>query len=155
MEIVITIAITIIVLRLLWSLIVGVLKKIINKVLSRLKWTKRVKKISRSGVVTGEDYEAYVANRLLEQGFLTSYYLTRTTGDYGADIIGTYKNGVRVCIQCKFWANNVGISAVQEIYAARNMYDCPLAMVVTNSEFTKSAIELAQRTGVILLPRYF
>lgn len=155
MEIVITIAVTIIVLRLLWGLIVGILKKIINKVLSRLKWTKRVKKINRAGVISGEDYEAYVANKLLEQGFLASYYLTRTTGDYGADIIGTYKNGVRVCIQCKFWANNVGISAVQEIYAARNMYGCSVAVVVTNSDFTKSAKELARRTGVILLPRYF
>jgi len=91
MEIAIAIVVVIIALRLAFRLIGWVSNKIVYKIAGRLKWRKRVRKINKSAVVTGEDYERYVANRLLSEGFLTSYYLTKTSGDYGADIVGTYK----------------------------------------------------------------
>lgn len=69
--------------------------------------------------------------------------------DQGADLIVS-KGGGRTVIQAKFHNGRVSNKAVQEVVAARAHYGAEKAMVVTNSSFTKSAIELALSNDVEL-----
>lgn len=101
----------------------------------------------------GTVYEHYVGNRLLIEGYTDVDY-TPVTGDFGADILARNPYGEKVCIQCKRYAETVGIDAVQEISAAKQYYGCDKALVITNSTFTPSAKELANKTGVDLIERY-
>ena len=68
----------------------------------------------------------------------------------GADVIA-YKNNVKYVIQVKFYNNPVGNKAVQEVVGAIGMYKADKGIVVTNSSFTKSAIELAEANNVELI----
>ena len=79
---------------------------------------------------------------------------TPVTGDYGADIIATDKDGLKVCIQCKRYDNPVGIDAVQEVIAAKQYYGANRAVVATNSVMTQQACNIAQKTGVELWERF-
>ncbi|MFC4803452.1 restriction endonuclease [Filifactor villosus] len=62
--------------------------------------------------------------------------------DYGADLIIS-KNGETIAVQAKRYRNKVGIKAIQEAVASMKVYSCNRAMVITNSYYTKSALELA------------
>lgn len=101
----------------------------------------------------GTVYEHYVGNLLLIEGYTEVDY-TPVTGDFGADILARNPHGEKVCIQCKRYAETVGIDAVQEVAAARQYYDCDKALVITNSTFTSAAKELAYKAGVELKERY-
>lgn len=75
---------------------------------------------------------------------------TKVTGDQGADLlvrIGQH----RLAVQVKGYVSSVGNAAVQQAYSATKFYNCHGCMVITNSVFTASAIELAQATGCILI----
>lgn len=99
--------------------------------------------------MTGLEYEHVVARYLQNNGY-TNVIVTQASGDYGIDVIA-YKDGYKYAIQCKYYTGSVSLEAVQEAVAGKAMYDCDRAMVVTNSTFTKSARQLAQANGVILL----
>jgi len=73
----------------------------------------------------------------------------KVTGDQGADLILS-KDGEKIVVQAKKYAGKVSNKAVQEIAAAKKYYNADRAMVVTNSAFTKSAIELAFSNDVEL-----
>lgn len=99
---------------------------------------------------TGHDYEYFVAQYLRDRGF-RRVSVTKASGDYGVDVTA-YKNGKKYAVQCKYYTGNVGVSAVQEVVAGKSLYNCDVAMVVTNSEFTAAAKTLAKSNGVILRP---
>jgi restriction system protein len=63
------------------------------------------------------------------------------------------RDGVRTIVQAKRWTKNVGVKAVQEAVAAKPMYRCEQAMVVTNRHFTAQAQELAHANLVTLWDR--
>lgn len=63
------------------------------------------------------------------------------------------KSSAKIGIQAKCYASAVGNAAVQEAVAGKVFYGRGKAMVVTNSTFTKSAVELAAANGVILWGR--
>jgi HJR/Mrr/RecB family endonuclease len=44
----------------------------------------------------------------------------------------------------------LGNTPVQEVYAGKTFYRCHVGVVMTNSTFTKGAVELADSVGVIL-----
>jgi hypothetical protein len=71
------------------------------------------------------------------------------TGDQGADVIA-FSSGLRIAVQCKRHSSPVGNQAVQQAEAARQFYDCSVAMVVGTSGYTTSARQLAGKLGVIL-----
>lgn len=98
--------------------------------------------------MSGEDYERYCIALLSQTGW--SAEETPTSGDQGADIVAV-REGVRVVIQCKRYASNVGNAAVQQVFAAMAFYQADHAAVVTNADYTPSAIELAEGIGVLLL----
>ena len=98
----------------------------------------------------GHQYEHRCAQYLGENGF-TNITVTQGSGDQGIDVIA-YKSGIKYGIQCKYYEGTVGNKAVQEAFAGAKFYDCAKAMVITNSTYTKSATELAQKLDVILMP---
>ena len=97
----------------------------------------------------GRRFEEYVAELLRAEGW-RSVEVTRTSGDFGADILAISPDGVRTCIQCKLYSAPVGVKAVQECIAALAYYDGDAAMVATNGTFTAAARELAEHAGVAL-----
>jgi len=93
------------------------------------------------------EYEAWCHERLVDAG-----WTSRTvggSGDQGTDIIAE-KNGIRLVVQCKKWSGKVNNSAVQEVHAACGFQSAHVAAVVSNSEYTKSARQLAEKLDVVL-----
>ena len=99
----------------------------------------------------GHDFEEYCAALLRKNDF---YYVevTQGSGDQGIDIIA-HKGGKKYGIQCKRYASKIGNKAVQEVHAGKAIYHCDVGVVLTNSFFTKSAIDLAKATNVVLWDR--
>lgn len=107
--------------------------------------------ISDIDAITGVQFEEIVAVLFDYFGYKTK--LTKRSGDYGVDIFASFKD-VRYCIQTKLYYNhNVGSSAIQEINTAKNYYMCDYAVVITNSKYTKQALDMAENLNVILINR--
>lgn len=98
--------------------------------------------------ITGYEYEQKCAEELRHMGFI-DIEVTKTSGDQGIDVIA-WKDGLKYGIQCKYYRGSVSNKAVQEASAGAQYYDCDVAVVMTNSTFTKSAEELAHKIGVKL-----
>lgn len=75
--------------------------------------------------------------------------VTRGSGDHGVDIVAV-RDGIKYAVQCKRYNNGVGNKAIQEIYSGKAYYHCHVGIVMTNSYFTPSAKEEAERNGIIL-----
>ena len=75
---------------------------------------------------------------------------TKATGDQGVDLIVT-DGSQRIAIQAKLYSSNVGNDAVQQVVAGMAIYNCDRCAVITNSEFTNSARELARANGCKLI----
>lgn len=98
----------------------------------------------------GFQFEEYIALLLKSRGYRAR--VTQFRNDFGADLILT-KDGVKTVVQVKRYASNVGIKAVQEIIGAIKYYKADQSMVLTNSYYTKAAIELARTNNVQLINR--
>lgn len=98
----------------------------------------------------GHQFEHACASILRSKGF-SGVKVTKASGDQGVDIIA-HKGGHKYAVQCKLYSNPVGNSAVQQVYAGAVYYGCDRCIVMTNNDFTKSARDLAGRTGVQLMP---
>lgn len=101
---------------------------------------------------TSYAYECHVGQVLKKWGY-TNIQITQQSGDYGADIICKDKRGRRVAVQCKYYSKPVGYKAIEEALAWMHYYGCQVAMVVTNSTYTRQAEEAAARVGVVLHER--
>lgn len=116
-------------------------------------WEKH--RLFKSGINDIDHMDGLTFEKYLEVLFeKLGYRVERTqyVGDYGADLITT-KDGIRTVIQAKRYKNTVGIKAIQEAVAAKGKYKCSKAMAVTNSFYTKQAIELAWANNVELWNR--
>lgn len=99
--------------------------------------------------ISATEYENLIANKLsIEFGWNTK--TTKGSGDQGADVIAE-KQGITLIIQCKHYNHPVGNKAVQEAHAAKGFYLGDHAAVVTNSTFTKSALQLAESLEVFTI----
>ncbi len=99
--------------------------------------------------MSGVDFENHIADLLRKNGF-TNIVGTPKTGDQGADLIAK-KNNKTVIIQAKRYENSVGNKAVQEVIGAIRFYNGDEGWVITNSKFTKSARELADKNNIKLI----
>lgn len=102
--------------------------------------------------MTGYEYEEECADELRKMGF-TDVEVTKASQDQGIDVIG-WKNGLKYGFQCKHYQGAVSNKAVQEAYSGKGFYDCDVAVVMTNSTFTQSAIDLAHKNGVKLWSKH-
>lgn len=111
--------------------------------------------LEKVDAMDGAAFETYCASLFRLTGYFHggASYTTKEAGDFGADVIIECVDGKRIAIQCKRYKSNVGIDAVQEVYASKNHYYATEAAVITNARFTPAAKELAKNTGVYLLDR--
>lgn len=121
-----------------------------DKVAEGVRALRRSKGVSsvELRVMTGVQFENWLEEQIQSAGFRVRP--TRVTGDQGADLLVEVPVGLMV-VQAKRYGRPVGNGAVQEVYAAKGFYRAKKAAVVTNSTFTKSARELAQRLNVELV----
>ena len=94
------------------------------------------------------DYEHFCAGLLRIHGW--DARITKATGDQGVDVIAS-KKAHKGAIQCKRYSSPVGNKAVQEVYSGMQFIGGNFCAVVTNSDYTRSARELARALGVLLL----
>jgi HJR/Mrr/RecB family endonuclease len=78
--------------------------------------------------------------------------VTPPSGDKSADVI-IEKNGKRIAIRAKLYKTKVDQSAVVEVLGSLNVYECCRGIVITNSYFQKSAIEIARVNNIELWDR--
>ena len=116
-----------------------------NKVEKQKQQTVIKKEIESLDGVGFEDYlyDIFSSNGIEVEKTPESY-------DQGADLLVKYQ-GKTIAIQCKKYSSVVGNFAVQEVYASKAYYEADGCMVITNSYFSNSAIELAERCNVILV----
>ena len=102
-------------------------------------------------LMEGREFEFYCADLLQDSGF-QNVRVTRESGDFGIDVLAE-REGISYAIQCKRYSDLVGIKAVQEAYAGRDLYDCMVGVVMTNQYFSKPAIQAAQKLKILLWDR--
>lgn len=126
--------------------------KLVKQELAQIKAVARRMHIEKEGafnlVKTGAEYENFICGIIRRQGI--SCKRVGQAGDYGADVLATLKNGTLV-IQCKFYSSPVGYDAVQQVYTAKSIYNGSWCCVVTNTTFTRQAIDAGRKLGVKLL----
>jgi restriction system protein len=98
--------------------------------------------------LTPQEYEKFCAEFFSESGW--NVKMTPATRDGGADFVAD-KNGVRLIVQCKRYAQPVGNKAVQEANSALKLYHGNCACVVAPMGFTKQAQTEALCHGIHLL----
>jgi restriction system protein len=113
------------------------------------------RKLNASGIhqvdeMNGKEFEQFLKLRYEARGYKVR--VTPYQNDFGADLV-MERDGRRIVVQAKRWKQNVGVKAVQEVVAAKSHYNAEGAWVVTNSQFTKAAKELALSNGVRLVDR--
>ena len=110
----------------------------------------RKSKLGQIDKMTGKEFETYLASRFEMHGYKVQ--LTPNSNDYGADLI-LKKRRKKTVVQAKRYKGKVGNAAVQEVVASKAYYKAQCAMVITNSYFSKNAINLAKANNVILIDR--
>lgn len=106
---------------------------------------------SKIDSMEGHQFEFFCADILTKNGF-DNVEVTSGSGDQGIDVIAD-KDGIKYGIQCKCYSSDIGNKAVQEAFSGKSFYNCHIGVVLTNRYFTRSAIELAQKNGIILWDR--
>lgn len=99
----------------------------------------------------GHAFEEWCAALLRKNGF-ENVLVTPGSNDQGVDIVAE-KEEIYYAIQCKCYSSDLGNTPVQEVYAGKEMYNCQVAVVLTNRHFTEGAKALAKRTRVLLWDR--
>ena len=93
-------------------------------------------------------YERYCALLLRQAGWRAR--VTQVGADQGADVLAI-RGRRSLVLQCKLHSRPVGNKAVQQVAAARAHHRADLAAVVSNTDYTAPARQLAASNGVFLL----
>jgi restriction system protein len=112
---------------------------------SRLHWLRT----RQWKLMQGGEFEQFLGQLFEERGY--SVQFTGKSGDQGVDLILS-KPDVRIAVQAKgYLAGIVANEAVQQVYAGMAFHRCRRCAVVTNSKFTRSAVELADTVQCTLI----
>jgi HJR/Mrr/RecB family endonuclease len=98
----------------------------------------------------GGQFEKFICQLMIRMGY--SAEVTKASGDQGIDVLAQ-KNGEKYGVQAKRYTSSVGNAAVQEVIAGMTFYNCEHGIVITNSNFTKSAFNLANKADIKLIDR--
>ncbi|ERN52409.1 restriction endonuclease [Alkalihalophilus marmarensis] len=97
-----------------------------------------------------EDY-LYVLISALEY---EQVYQTKKSRDYGADLLYEQQDGTKCVVQAKRYREKLGLSAVQEVYAAKAFYGAERALIITTADkLSDSCLKLAAATDVHIVDR--
>lgn len=110
-----------------------------------------ITEIEKIDMMSGYQFEDFVMKLFEKMGYAVEH--TPLSGDQGVDLI--VKKGTQIiAIQTKcFRTQKIGNKAIQEVVAGAKFYGASKMIVVTNSYFTRSAIELASIHNVELWDR--
>jgi len=100
--------------------------------------------------MTGHEFEDFLIDLFTRLGYRVER--NKISHEQGLDFL-LERHGERIACQVKRYNKPVGNRAIQEVIAARDYYHCKRALVVTNSSFTTSAKQLAERCNVELWGR--
>lgn len=101
-------------------------------------------------LMSGFEFESFLAKLFKNMGYKVKE--TKLSGDQGADLI-LEKNKNLIVVQAKCYSGKVNNKAVQEVVASIKYYKAKEGIIVTNSEYTKSAIDLADSNDIRLIDR--
>lgn len=107
-------------------------------------------RITDVDLMTGQEFENFLKTLFERMGYKAM--LTKFSNDQGADLIMN-RLGEKVVVQAKRYSQKVSNNAIQEVVAAIKQYGVDRGIVVTNNEFTRSAIELAKSNNIELIDR--
>lgn len=99
-------------------------------------------------VRSGAEFEDYLTTLFKLLGYHAEN--TKISHDQGVDVLVS-KGKIKYGIQAKYYSQPVGNSAVQEILAGREYFHLQKGIVVTNATYTKSAVDLAEKTKIKLI----
>lgn len=102
--------------------------------------------------MNGFEFEQLLILKFIDIGIKAE--ATPKTKDFGCDIILTTQNETRIAVQCKRFKSKVNLKAVQEVIGALKHYQCDFGIVITNSTYFDSAIQLARNNGIELWDNY-
>ena len=105
-------------------------------------------KYTLNNITTGTQFELYLVNLFKDLGYKAKH--NGKSGDQGADLI-LKKEDYVYAVQAKYYTGKLSNTPVQEIAGALKFYNANQGVVVTNSEFTPGAEELAKANNVILI----
>lgn len=111
---------------------------------------KRALRLADVDGMDGMEFERYVRELLEDRGFRAR--LTGCPDDRGVDLVAE-REDVRYAVQVKRHAGPVSRRAVSDAVGGVRLYDCHAAMVITNSRFTRGAVDLAESNGCTLIDR--
>ena len=114
------------------------------------EYTSRKTSIVDVDLMTGVEFEEFLCNYFNTHGYVCTQ--TKASGDQGIDLVAK-KDDYVLAIQAKCYTGTVGNHAIMEAVAGTKYYNANQTMVITNSTFTKSAVELAAVNNVILWDR--
>jgi restriction system protein len=105
-------------------------------------------------MLDGSEFEIYLYRLLLELGY-SGVYKTTNSRDFGADVVFTDREGIRNVVQAKRYSvnNQVGLSAVQEVFSCMRYYKAKKAIVIATTKFTEPCETLAGINHVKLVDR--
>jgi hypothetical protein len=117
---------------------------------ARKLWTRYYCMFDKHHVseMSGKEFERFVGRLYTRIGYSVS--LTAAGADQGVDLI-LCKDGRKIAVQAKRRRAVVGNAAVQEVISGKLYYGCSHGVIVTNSRFSKSAVELAAKDPTISL----
>lgn len=98
--------------------------------------------------MNGFEFEEFCALKLREKGWKVNK--TRNGADQGVDLI-IEKGKRKIAVQCKKYKHPIGNKAIQEVKAGISHYDLIEGVVLSNTTYTRSAIELANTNNIKLL----
>jgi restriction system protein len=124
---------------------------VVGRVIAALLTLRRRRSnLDELDLMSGLEFEEYVAALLRRRGWTVE--VTPGSHDLGVDLVAEKKDQ-RFAVQVKRQEAPVSRRAVSDAVAGCVHYDCTGAMVVTNSYFTRGALELAESTECELIDR--
>lgn len=102
--------------------------------------------------MNGYEFEKFVATLFRKIGFIVEE--VSLSGDGGIDLIAYSKEPVfkgKYLIQCKHWQANIGEPVVRDLYGVVLSNNANKGIIITNSYFTKQAIDFAEGKNIELI----
>lgn len=119
------------------------------------KFEEHLSKKQKYSIEEVDSMDGYRFEKMLVWLFERMGYIvkhTKLANDQGADLI-LEKLGQVLVVQAKRCENKIGNNAVQEVAASIKHYKAQAGIVITNNEFTNSAMELAKSNSIDLINR--
>lgn len=103
--------------------------------------------------MTGFEFEEYLYVLFVALEYEETY-LTKKSGDFGADLLFVDENEQKTVVQAKRLTGKLGLSAIQEVYAAKAYYGAKKAIIITSTnDLSGACLKLAAATEVTIIDR--